>query len=158
MRSLALNLAMAIIWLFLQSEPTLRDFVVGCLLGFGLLYIFRPVLRSDDYIRRVLAASLFILVFAREFVLSCGELIYYTLFVPVKRLRPEFMIYDVSGMSRMEILLLSHCISLTPGTNTVDISEDFSRLYLHVLDCPDAEVVRRKIDKTLKRAILAFTR
>jgi multicomponent Na+:H+ antiporter subunit E len=158
MRSLALNLVMAVIWLFLQSEPTLRDFAAGSALGFALLYLFRPVLKSDDYVRRVLAASLFGLVFIREFLVSCGELFYYTLFVPTSRLRPEFIIYDVSGMTRLEILLLSHCISLTPGTNTVDISQDFTRLYLHALDCPDPETVRRKIDTTLKQAILAFTR
>jgi multicomponent Na+:H+ antiporter subunit E len=58
----------------------------------------------------------------------------------------------------MEILLLSHCVSLTPGTCTVDISHDFTRLYLHVLDCPDPAAVRAGIDKTLKRGILAFTR
>lgn len=158
MHSLALNLILAVIWLFLQSEATLRDFVVGSVLGFGLLALFRPVLRSDDYVRRVLAAAAFTWVFAREFVVSCLELIYYTLFVPASRLRPEFLIYDVRGMNRVEILMLSHCISLTPGTNTVDVSQDFTRLYLHVLDCPDPEAVRRKIDNTLKRGILAFTR
>jgi multisubunit Na+/H+ antiporter MnhE subunit len=158
MRSLALNLMMAVIWLFLQPAPTLRDFLLGALLGFALLFVFRPILRSEDYVRRMVAAGAFALVFLREFIVSCVELMYYALFVPVSRLRPEFLIYDVAGLTRTEILLLSHCISLTPGTNTVDISQDFSRLYLHVLDCADAEAVRAKIDQTFKRGILAFTR
>lgn len=158
MRSLALNLMMAVIWLFLQTEPTLTGFLLGALLGFGLLFVFRPILRSEDYVRRVVAAGAFALVFLREFIVSCAELMYYALFVPVSRLRPEFLIYDISGLTRMEILLLSHCISLTPGSNTVDVSQDFTRLYLHVLDCNDAEAVKRKIDETFKRGILAFTR
>jgi len=158
MRSMALNLMMAVIWLFLQPVPSLSGFLLGALLGFGLLFLFRPILRSEDYVRRVVAASTFAMVFSREFIVSCAELMYYALCVPVSRLQPEFLIYDISGMTRMEILLLSHCISLTPGTNTVDVSQDFNRLYLHVLDCPDAEAVRRKIDLTFKRGILAFTR
>jgi len=158
MRSLALNLMVAVIWLLLQVQPTLLDFAVGAALGFLLLFLFRPVLNSGDYVRRVLAAFAFIGVFAWEFIRACTQLIWFALFVPIERLRPEFIIYDVSDLSRLEILLLSHCVSLTPGTNTVDISHDFTRLYLHVLDCPDPAAVRADIDNNLKRGILAFTR
>lgn len=158
MRSLLLNLLVAVIWLLLQTEPSIFAFLVGFALGFGLLALFKPVLDSKDYVRRMLAAGLFLGVFVREFLKACWQLIRLTLFTPVKKLRPEFIIYDVSGLTRVEILLLSHTVSLTPGTNTVDISHDFKRLYLHVLDCPDAAEVRRSIDETLKRGILAFTR
>lgn len=158
MRSLVLNVLVAAIWLLLQSQPTLLDFFVGGALGFLLLFLFRPVLHSGDYVRRVIAANVFVLTFAWEFLRACVQLIRLTLFVPVDRLRPDFLIYDVSGLTRLEILLLSHCVSLTPGTCTVDISHDFSRLYLHVLDCPDPAEVRRDIDNTLRRGILAFTR
>ncbi|MCW5550040.1 MAG: Na+/H+ antiporter subunit E [Opitutaceae bacterium] len=158
MRSLVLNVLVAVIWLLLQTQPTLLDFFVGAALGFLLLFLFRPVLHSGDYVRRVIAANVFVLLFAWEFLRACVQLIRLTLFVPVDRLRPDFLIYDVSGLTRLEILLLSHCVSLTPGTCTVDISHDFSRLYLHVLDCPDPAAVRRDIDNTLRRGILAFTR
>ncbi len=157
MRSLVLNVLVATIWLLLQTQPTLLDFSVGAALGFLLLFLFRPVLRSGDYVRRVIAANVFVLVFAWEFVRACVQLIRLTLFVPVDRLRPDFLIYDVAGLTRLEILLLSHCVSLTPGTSTVDISHDFTRLYLHALDCPDPAAIRAEIN-TLKQGILAFTR
>ena len=66
--------------------------------------------------------------------------------------------YDVAGLSKLEILLLSHCISLTPGTTTIDVAANFEYLTLHVLDAPDPAAVRKGIDETLKRGILAFTR
>lgn len=158
MRSLLLNLLVATIWLLLQPAPSLLDFFIGYALGFGLLVLFRPVIRSHGYVRRTRAAVAYLFVFAREFLLSCGQLMRLALLVPTDRLRPGFIYYDVDGLSRTEILLLSHSISLTPGTNTVDISPDFKRLHLHVLDCPDAETVRRGIDRNLRRGILAFTR
>ncbi len=158
MRSLMLNLLVAFIWLLLQPQPGLRDFAFGFALGFALLALFRPVLSSHDYVRRMVAALFFTGVFAKAFLLSCAQLIRITLFVPFSRLQPDFIDYDVSGLNRVEILLLSHCISLTPGTNTVDISPDFTHLHLHVLDCPDPDAVRRSIDGTLRRSILAFTR
>ncbi len=158
MKSLLLNLLVAVIWLLLQTAPSLRHFAFGFVLGFALLALFQPVLGSQVYVRRMLAGVRFTWVFACAFATSCWDLIRTILFVPVSRLRPAFIDYDVSDLSRAEILLLSHCISLTPGTNTVDIAPDFSRLKLHVLDCPDAEAVRRSIDDSLRRGILAFTR
>ncbi len=158
MSSLLLNLLLAVIWLLLQAEPSLAAFAVGFLLGFGLLALFHPVLDSGDYVRRILAAAAFAGLFLREFARACAQLIRLTLFTPAQKLRPDFIIYDVSGLTRTEVLLLSHCVSLTPGTNTVDISQDFNRLYLHVLDCPDPAAVRAAIDGTLRRGILAFTR
>lgn len=158
MRSLLLNLLLSVIWLLLQTEPSLTGFATGFALGFGLLALFRPVLDSGNYVRRMLAGAAFTGVFLREFVMACAQLIRLTLLTSAGRLRPDFIIYDVSGLTRVEILLLSHCVSLTPGTNTVDISRDFTRIYLHVLDCPDPAAVRASIDGTIRRGILAFTR
>lgn len=158
MRSLLLNLLVAVIWLLLQSEPSIFVFLTGFALGFGLLALFRSLLDSGDYVRRMSAGVAFLGVFGREFLKACWQLVRLTLFTPAARLRPGFLIYDVSGLTRIEILLLSHTVSLTPGTNTVDISHDSRRLYLHVLDCGDPEEVRRSIDETLRRGILAFTR
>ncbi len=158
MRSMAINLVVALIWLLLQTHPSLLDFAFGLSLGFGLLFLFRPVLGSQDYVRRVLAAIAFAGIFMKEFLTSCWQMMWFAAFVPVDRLRPDFIIYDISGLTRLEAVLLMYGISLTPGNNAVDISKDFTRIYLHVLDCPDADAVRRSIDKTLKRGILAFTR
>jgi multicomponent Na+:H+ antiporter subunit E len=158
MRSLLLNLLVSVIWLLLQREPSLGDFAVGFSLGFGLLALFQPVLDSRDYVRRMLAALKFGAVFSREFIKSCTQLVYLILFRRADDLYPDFIIYDVAGLTRVEILLLSQCVSLTPGTNTVDISHDFTRLYLHVLDCRDPAAVRADIDRTIKNGILAFTR
>lgn len=158
MRPLLMNLLVAVIWLLLQTEPSLFGFFVGGALGFGLLALFKPLLDSGDYVRRVVAGVAFLGVFAGEFLKACWQLVRLILFTPANRLRPGFLIYDVSGLTRVEILLLSHAVTLTPGTNTVDISHDERRLYLHVLDCGDPEEVRRSIDETLRRGILAFTR
>lgn len=158
MRALLLNLMVAAIWLLLQSPPTLLGFAVGYALGFGLLALFHQVVDSRDYVRRTVALVAFLGLFAREFLRSCLQLGRAALFTPVSRLRPRFIVYDVTGLSRMEVLLLSHSISLTPGTNTVDILGDFTGLRLHVLDCPDPKLIRAGIDRTLRRGILAFTR
>ena len=66
--------------------------------------------------------------------------------------------YSVEGLTRGEILLLSHCITLTPGTLTVEVATDFSLLRLHIFDGENAEEVLADIRTGLEKPILAFTR
>lgn len=157
MPSLILNVLIAMIWTLL-TEITLVAVALGFVLGFGLLAAFPDVWGSREYVRRMLAGVAFFGVFAQEFGLASWEVLRISLTGNMTGLRPRVLTYDVTGLSRFEILLLSHCISLTPGTTTVDVSADFTRLTLHALDAPDPDALRRTIDTTLKRGILAFTR
>lgn len=158
MKSLVLNLLISVIWLFLAPEPSLIVFLTGWLVGFGLIALFRSVLDSRDYVRRAIGAAVYLVIFLREFFVSCGNLVVVSLFRSRASLAPRVITYDVHGLSYLEILVLSQSISLTPGTTTIDIARDRSHLVLHVLDAPDPEAVRASIDRTLRRGILAFTR
>jgi multicomponent Na+:H+ antiporter subunit E len=156
--SLTLNLLIAFIWILLQPEPSGGGFVIGFALGFGLIALFQPVLKSNDYVRRTLAMIRFTGMFAREFLLASWQLARAALFRRSSSLSPRIISYDTRGLTHFEALLLSHCISLTPGTTTIDIAPDISTFTLHVLDCGSADAIRADIDRTLKSGILAFTR
>lgn len=158
MLSFSLNVLVALIWILLQPVPSGGGFVIGFVLGFALIALFRPVLQSGDYVRRALALVRFAGVFGWEFVLASGQIAYAVLFRRMETLHPRLVEYDTGGLSHFEALLLSHCISLTPGTTTVDVAPDRSRFTLHILDSDDPAAVRTQIDRTLRRGILAFTR
>jgi multicomponent Na+:H+ antiporter subunit E len=158
MKSAALNLLIAVVWMLLGQELSLFNLGVGFVIGFVLLALFRPVFGSHHYVRRVLGGAAFVGIFFWAFISSCGNLAAAALFVPKSRLHPRLLEYDVSGLTRFEILLLSQCISLTPGTTTVAISPDFQTFLLHAFNTDEPEEVRRLIDRTLRRGILAFTR
>jgi len=157
MKALALNLIVAVVWLLLQAEASGLQFLLGYLLGFGLIALFPDPLRGRDYVRRSLAAFVFALIFLREFLMSSLQVVRQVLFTPVRQLRPRIFRYPTGGLSSIEALLLSHVISLTPGTTTIDISDDRGEFILHVMN-GDPDAVRRSIDQTLKKGILAFTR
>ncbi len=158
MISLIINLVVAAIWMLLQSEASLLVFVVGWSIGFFLLTLFRPIVGSGSYVRRTFGLVRFLVIFIRAFVFSSVQLMAISLFRPRSSLQPRVITYDVRGLSLAETLILSHSVSLTPGTTTIDVAPDRSRLVLHVLDAPDPERVRTEIDRTLRSAILAFTR
>jgi len=108
--------------------------------------------------RRTARAFLFLLIFIRELILSNLAIARAVLTRPRATLNPNFITYDVSGLKPWEILLLSHCITLTPGTTTVDISSDMTTLVLHVFDATDPDAVRLNLDRRLKNPMLDFTR
>lgn len=158
MNPFALNLLIAGIWLLLGTDPSGSRFLLGFFIGFSLLAIFQSILNSGGYVRRVWALARFLLVFLREFVLANINVVRIILFRSKNSLHPDFIEYDTTGLKPMEILLLSYCISLTPGSTSVKIDEDFKTLTLHTLHVEDRDQLRTHIDRVLRQNILAFTR
>ncbi len=153
-----LNLSIALIWLFLSDHPSISSFIVGLLLGFLLLAFFPQPLNARDYVRRVIAFFRFVIIFHREFIVSNVVMAHAVLFRDRESIHPNYLTFDTRGMRPFEILLLSHCITLTPGTTTIDIEPDYSAIIFHAFDADDPAAVRRAIEKNLKQHILAFTR
>lgn len=158
MNSFALNLVIAFTWLLLQVRASFPGFVVGFLIGFALIRLFPGVLDSREYTRRTSAVAIFVAIFLKQFLAACAQLMWISLAKPIGQLHPRIITYDTTGLTKLEILLLSHCISLTPGSSCVGIADDLKTLVLHVLDTTNPDAVRDEIDRTLKRGILAITR
>jgi multicomponent Na+:H+ antiporter subunit E len=152
-----INIIMAILWLLLQGGG-LVNFLAGLVIGFILLYIFQSILQSRTYVRRVLAFFWFGWVFLTEFIKSNLSIAGSVLWSPIEEIHPNFITFDVTGMDRWEIFLLSQCITLTPGTTTVDLINEDRTLVVHAFDADDPDEVRRNIETSLKSAILRFSR
>ena len=61
--------------------------------------------------------------------------------------------YRLKVDRNFEITLLANLITLTPGTLSVDVSEDRRTLYVHALDCSDPDRLRRSIADGFERKI-----
>lgn len=107
---------------------------------------------------QVLGFFLFVLAFLRALVVAALQLTKTVLFEKTENLSPGFFTYPVENLSKLEIIVLSHCITLTPGSTTVEISPDFKKLTLHALDTRDPEAVIDSIREELERPLLRWTR
>lgn len=114
--------------------------------------------QKRSLVARAVGLFLFVLAFLRALVLANLQLAKTILFVKREDLYPGFLTYPVEHLSKLEILVLSHCITLTPGTTTVEISDDFKTLTLHALDARDPEGTVKGIQEELERPILRWTR
>lgn len=110
------------------------------------------------WLLRFFGLILFSFRFSRELVLANIAVAKSVLFEPVSALSPDFITYPLDGLSDFEIVVLTHCITLTPGTTSVEVSEDKTSVVLHALDARDPQAVCDGIKKTLEAPILAWTR
>lgn len=158
MRASGVNLALALLWTFLSPTPSLSTFVVGYGLGFGVVAMGQRLFSGANYVGRVSTFLGFAWAFLREFVVSNLALIRVVLFRPRDRIHPGFLLYDVSELTSLEVVILTHCVTLTPGTTTVDVVDEGRTLVLHALDAGDPEAIRRGIDRGLREPLLRWTR
>ncbi len=107
---------------------------------------------------RVIGFARFLLAFTYELVMANIQIAKSVLFQKREDLAPGFVDYPVGGLSKFEIIVLSHCITLTPGTTTVEVADDFSHLVLHAFDARDPAGTCASIKKGLEAPILAWTR
>lgn len=158
MNAFWVNLALALLWSFLSPRPSLTTFATGFVIGFAVVAGGRRLFADSNYTGRVWAIAGFLWAFCREFLLSNLALIRVVLFRRGDQIHPGFLTYDISGLSPVEVQILTHCISLTPGTTTVDWMEDGRTLLLHALDGGNPAAIRRGIDRGLREPLLRCTR
>lgn len=158
MKALAIHTLLAMVWLFLSKERNLVDLAFGFVLGFGILALFSPVLGTHDHVRRTLGFGLWLLSFARAFLVSNWVTLKIVLFTPKDQWAPGFVEYPIGDLKSWEVVVLAQCISLTPGTTSVEVRQEDGTLLIHALDSRDPAAITRSIDLELKAPLLAFTR
>ncbi len=159
MAAFTLNMLMAGMWLLLSSEPGVPSFIIGFLTGYAIMAAFQRLLPGGaSYIRRSNALARFALYFLWQFLVANFSVALIVLLRSRDQLHPEFVELDVTALRPPEILLLTYCITLTPGTVSIRISDDFHTLTVHALDAADAAGIQHDVNRQLIQPILAFTR
>jgi len=77
---------------------------------------------------------------------------------PTRRYQPGFIAFKLTTDRNAEIALLANLITLTPGTLSVDVSDDKSTLFIHCMDVPDTEALKREIAEGFERKIMEAMR
>ena len=153
MKTLFLNLALALTWCAASGAVTAQHFVVGFLVGFAILSVQTDISRGGKYRRKVLYVVGFALYFFAEVVLGALDVAAATVW-PYRRIRPGIVAVPLDVRTTIQQTLLANAVTLTPGTMSIELSPDGRTLYVHVMDMDDPDSVRRKIKNGLEAHIL----
>jgi multicomponent Na+:H+ antiporter subunit E len=152
------NILLALAWSALQGEFSLANLVVGYLLGYVILLGLSQggVLpsRLGDRVAQFFSLLGF---FVWELVLA-NVRVALDVVRPEHSIRPAVVAIPLDARSDGEILLLSALINITPGSVTIDVSDDRRTLYVHVMHMQSPDRTRREIKDGFERRILRLFR
>lgn len=157
MSGFLVNLVLAILWALLIGSLDLANLVVGFLLGYAVLWLVQPVLGETSYFRRVPQAIRFLAFFVKEIVVS-NLVVAREVLSPRPRRRPGVVAVPLDARTDAEITFLANVVTLTPGTLSLDVSEDRSTLYVHTMFLDSPEALRREIKDGFERRVLELMR
>ena len=153
-----MNIMLALTWAAVTGSFTLPNLIFGFLLAMFSLWLTREQVGSVGYFSRSYRILVLLLLFLYELAMSAWKVAKLVL-SPKMDLKPGIFAFPLRLERDLEITLLANLITLTPGTLSVDVSQDRRTLYVHAIDCSDPEGARRDIAQGFERRIMeAFGR
>lgn len=147
------SILLALAWAALQGDITLANLLVG----YGVGYVILALLAKGGVLPSTLASRTAHAVelagfFAWELMLA-NVRVAMDVLRPRTTIRPAVVAIPLDVTSDGEILLLSMLINITPGSVTIDLSDDRRTLYVHVMHMASAEASRREIKEGFERRV-----
>ncbi|NCO22239.1 MAG: Na+/H+ antiporter subunit E [Rhodobacterales bacterium] len=154
MNLFVLNLILAVFWAAFNGSFTLPSLTVGFVIGFAALWMIQPLLGGPNpYFRRSYTWSRLVVMFHYELVVSSIEVVW-DVITPTQLSRPGIIAVPLDVKSDAGILLVTNLISLTPGTLSLDISDDRKTLYVHAMFADDPEAIVRSLKTGMERWVM----
>lgn len=155
----ATNLMLMLAWCGSFGSFSPWALLTGFAAGFAVLWLTRGLWGEPDpvYFRKALAFLRFAGFYAKALLHSSVQVARQVL-SPRITARPGVIAVPLAAARDVEIAALANLVTLTPGTMSLDVSEDRSTLYVHAMLCDDPDQVRRDIKQDFERRLLAFLR
>jgi multicomponent Na+:H+ antiporter subunit E len=131
--------------------------VTGLVFGFLVLLIARRPLGIVHPLARVRHLVSLLLFFAWELLLA-NLRVAWDVVTPRFRMRPGVVAVPLKARTDLEITLLANMVSLTPGTLSLDVSDDRRVLYVHAMYLHDRRRLVRSIQQGFERRLLEVLR
>ncbi|WP_037083996.1 Na+/H+ antiporter subunit E [Neorhizobium vignae] len=148
-----LSLVFAVVWVAVTGSATLHNLIFGFALSTLVLWIVRDEMGARGYWRRLGRILSLLALFLKELALSAWKVAVLVM-SPRMDLKPGIFAFPLTVTRDFEITLLANLITLTPGTLSVDVSEDRKTLFVHAIDCSDIEATKRDIASGFERKIM----
>jgi len=152
-----LNIFLAIGFAAVLGQFNLSGFLTGFGVGYLALWLTKPLYGETRYFRMLPKAVVLIGYFIKELFISNFKVLW-DVITPKHISRPGIIGVPLDARTDLEIMLVANLISLTPGTLSIDVSEDKKTLYVHVMFLDDVEETCRSIKDGLEKRVLEVMR
>lgn len=157
MSLLILNLLFAGVFMILLGSGSIGVFLSGFAIGYAALWLSKPLYQNTRYFMTLPKTINLVGYFLKELIVSNLRVLW-DVITPRHINRPGIIGIPLAAQTDLEIFIVASLISLTPGTLSVDLSEDRKTLFVHVMFLDDVEKAREEIKNGLERRILEVMR
>ena len=152
------SIPLAFVWCFVQGSLTVPNFLFGMVLGPVVIRPFKPLYKWDNV---SLSAEFgkapqilrYFAVLIIE-ILKANIMVAKIVLKPKLDLKPGIIAVPLRTKTDVGITAIANTITLTPGTLTVDISDDGTVAYVHAIDATDPQDIRDSIRDDLESYVL----
>lgn len=153
MTRLVVLVLFTLIWAAVTGSFTPLNLLFGLVLSGLALFLIRENVQPSRIAVRPLKVISLTLLFFKELALSAFK-VAVLVTRPRMDLKPGIFEFPLKVDRDFEITLLANLITLTPGTLSVDVSDDRRFLFVHALDCADPQATIRDIADGFEAKIL----
>ncbi|RUO35566.1 Na+/H+ antiporter subunit E [Aliidiomarina shirensis] len=151
------NLLLAVTWVVLTGDVGGINLLFGLFVGYLVLGVMQrqiPSLRG--YTRRLPRLLKFIAFFSKELVVA-NLTVAFDIITPVWHMKPGVIAMPLEAKTELEITMVANLISLTPGTLSLDVSDDRRVLFIHAMFLDNEQELRDSL-KDMERRVLGILR
>jgi multicomponent Na+:H+ antiporter subunit E len=150
---LFINILLALLWSALTGQFTLENLTTGFLLGYIVLYLLRGVFGGGQYFEKGAQMLRFVVFFVWELLIANLRVARDVLRPGPLRMRPRVIAVPLNLRGDVPVTLLANVLSLTPGTLSLDISDDRKILFVHAIHSPNSEQTTLEIKQGFERLV-----
>jgi multicomponent Na+:H+ antiporter subunit E len=148
-----------VLWESLWGNFTVANLLSGVAVSIGLVLLVRlpgASLRSYGAGRVRPIRTLWFLVFFVVKVVQANVSLAWEVVTPRNTIEPGILGIPIRDCSDALVTLIANAFTLTPGSLTIEVLEDPTVIYVHVLHLNDPEKVRRDLLHLAEMAVRAF--
>ncbi len=158
-RYIAYSALLGLVWCFVHGTISVNNFLLGAIIASLIIRPFRSMLNFDmefhagNALKKIPAQLTYLFVLIKE-IIKANIIVAKIVLQPKINIKPGIIAVPIRTKTDLGITAIANTITLTPGTLTIDVSDDKSILYVHTIDATDPEGVARSIKDDLEKYVL----
>ncbi|GHC22676.1 Na+/H+ antiporter subunit E [Aidingimonas halophila] len=150
------NLLLALAWVVLTGDFSGLNLLAGVVFGYLTLALIQSQVEVlDGYAQRVPRLIMFVGFFLSELI-KANLRVAFDILTPPWYMKPGVIAMPLRARTEVEIAFVANLVSLTPGTLSLDVSDDRRVLYIHAMFLDDEEELRQSLAEMERRALALF--
>lgn len=152
-----MNILLTFVWVALTGSFGFMNFAFGFVLSFFILWVISFGSSDNKYFKMLPRIIAFIFFFLYELI-KANIQVAFDVITPKFYMTPGIVRVPLDAKTDLEITLLANLISLTPGTLSLDVSDDKKVLYVHSMYIANEEEFIHSIKSGFERRLLSILR